>query len=89
MIDPVLSVVQVREQGRTTALHIRADVQRRREQELQLLAEELRQDWELQQREKIQALQRLYEESLLLLGQGHRSAKENVSRGVPSEDGSS
>ena len=81
MTDLVLSVVQVREQARTTALQIRADVQRRREQELQLLAEELRQDWELQQREKVQALQRLYEESLRQLGQGHRSAKENVSQG--------
>ncbi|CAL8351527.1 unnamed protein product [Lota lota] len=72
-----IRIQQVREQARTTALHIRADVQRRRERELQLLAEELRQDWEFQQREKIQALQRLYEESLRLLGQGHRSAKEN------------
>ena len=78
--------MQVREQARANALQIRTDVQRRRERELQLLAEELRQDWELQQSEKIQALQRLYEESLRLLGQGHRSAKENVSRGVPSED---
>ncbi|XP_056466557.1 uncharacterized protein cep295 isoform X5 [Gadus chalcogrammus] len=72
-----IRIQQVREQARANALHIRTDVQRRREQELQLLAEELRQDWELQQSEKIQALQRLYEESLRLLGQGHRSAKEN------------
>ncbi|CAL8333526.1 unnamed protein product [Boreogadus saida] len=72
-----IRIQQVREQARANALHIRTDVQRRREQELQLLAEELRQAWELQQGEKIEALQRLYEESLRLLGQGHRSAKEN------------
>lgn len=69
---------QVREQQRYIALQIRQDVEQRRQHELEQLGEELRQDWELQQREKVQTLQRLYQESLQLLGQGHRSAKENV-----------
>lgn len=69
---------QVREQQRDIALQIRREVERRRKRELEKLEEELRADWERQQREKLNALQKLYEESLQLLGQGHRSAKENV-----------
>lgn len=69
---------QVREQQRDIALQIRREVERRRQRELEKLEEELRVDWERQQREKLNALQKLYEESLQLLGQGHRSAKENV-----------
>lgn len=69
---------QVREQQRDIALQIRREVERRRKRELEKLEEELRVDWERQQREKLNALQKLYEESLQLLGQGHRSAKENV-----------
>lgn len=69
---------QVREQQRDIALQIRREVERRRQRELEKLEEELRADWERQQREKLNALQKLYEESLQLLGQGHRSAKENV-----------
>lgn len=70
--------IQVREQQRYIALQIRQEVERRRQRELEQLGEELRQDWERQQREKLQTLQRVYQESLQLLGQGHRSAKENV-----------
>ncbi|XP_026226538.1 centrosomal protein of 295 kDa isoform X2 [Anabas testudineus] len=72
-----LRIQQVREQQRYIALQIRQEVERRRQHELEQLGEELRQDWERQQREKLQTLQRLYQESLQLLGQGHRSAKEN------------
>ncbi|KAK2913060.1 hypothetical protein Q8A73_007173 [Channa argus] len=72
-----LRIQQVREQQRYIALQIRQEVERRRQQELEHLGEELRQEWERQQREKLQTLQRLYQESLQLLGQGHRSAKEN------------
>lgn len=72
-----LRIQQVREQERYIALQIRREVQRRREREIQNLAEELREDWQRQQREKLDTLQKLYEESLLLLGEGHRSAKEN------------
>lgn len=69
---------QVREQQRDIALQIRREVEQRRQRELEKLEKELRVDWERQQREKLNALQKLYEESLQLLGQGHRSAKENV-----------
>lgn len=69
---------QVREQQRYIAQQVRQQVQQRRQRELEQLGEELRADWERQQREKINALQKLYQESLQLLGQGHRSAKENV-----------
>lgn len=70
--------MQVREQQRYIALQIRQAVEQRRQRELEQLAEELRQDWERQQKEKLDTLQRLYQESLQLLGQGHRSAAENV-----------
>ncbi|XP_028276388.1 centrosomal protein of 295 kDa isoform X2 [Parambassis ranga] len=72
-----LRIQQVREQQRYIALHIRQEVEQRRQQELQHLEEELRKDWEQQQQEKLQTVQTLYQESLQLLGQGHRSAKEN------------
>ncbi|XP_037631417.1 centrosomal protein of 295 kDa isoform X2 [Sebastes umbrosus] len=72
-----LRIQQVREQQRHIAMHIRREVERRRQRELEQLEEELREDWEQQQRDKLHTLQRLYEESLQLLGQGHRSAKEN------------
>ncbi|XP_074534904.1 uncharacterized protein cep295 isoform X2 [Halichoeres trimaculatus] len=72
-----LRIQQVREQQRYIALHIRQEVEQRRQRELEKLGEELRADWERQQREKLDTLQKLYQESLQLLGQGHRSAKEN------------
>ncbi|CAJ1064788.1 centrosomal protein of 295 kDa isoform X2 [Xyrichtys novacula] len=74
-----LRIQQVREQQRYIALHIRQEVEQRRRRELEKLGEELRVEWEKQQREKVDTLQRLYQESLQLLGQGHRSAKENDS----------
>ncbi|XP_071351833.1 centrosomal protein of 295 kDa isoform X2 [Trachinotus anak] len=72
-----LRIQQVREQQRNIALQIRQAVEQRRQRELEQLAEELRQDWERQRREKLDTLQRLYQESIQLLGQGHRSAKQN------------
>ncbi|XP_044058281.1 centrosomal protein of 295 kDa isoform X2 [Siniperca chuatsi] len=72
-----LRIQQVREQQRYIALQIRREVEQRRQRELEQLEEELREDWERQQREKLHTLQTLYQESLQLLGQGHRSAKEN------------
>ncbi|XP_051254471.1 uncharacterized protein cep295 isoform X8 [Dicentrarchus labrax] len=72
-----LRIQQVREQQRYFALQIRREVEQRRRRELEQLGEELREDWERQQREKLHTLQKLYQESLQLLGQGHRSAKEN------------
>lgn len=70
---------QVREQQRDIALHIRREVEQRRQHEMEQLERQLREDWERQQRDKLNALQKLYHESLQLVGQGHRSAKENVS----------
>ncbi|XP_062328757.1 centrosomal protein of 295 kDa isoform X2 [Osmerus eperlanus] len=72
-----LRIQQVREQERYIALQIRREVNRRREHEIQILAVELKQDWERQQKEKLETLHKLYQESLQLLGEGHRSAKEN------------
>lgn len=72
-----LRIQQVREQQRYIALQIRQEVEQRRQRELKLLEEQLKGDWDRQQREKVHTLQRLYQESLQLLGQGHRSAKEN------------
>ncbi|XP_069569106.1 uncharacterized protein cep295 [Brachyistius frenatus] len=72
-----LRIQQVREQQRHIAQQIRRAVEERRRHELQQLEEELRTDWERQQRQKLHTLQRFYQESLQLLGQSHRSAKEN------------
>ncbi|XP_053728049.1 centrosomal protein of 295 kDa isoform X2 [Synchiropus splendidus] len=72
-----LRIQQVREQQRYIAQQIRQNVERKRQRELDLLGEQLRTDWERQQREKLFALQNLYQESLQLVGQGQRSAKEN------------
>ncbi|XP_053279039.1 centrosomal protein of 295 kDa [Pleuronectes platessa] len=72
-----LRIQQVREQQRHIAQQIRQAVEQRRQRELELLGERLRLDWERQQQEKLHTLQRLYQESLQQLGQGHRSAKEN------------
>ncbi|XP_037320597.2 uncharacterized protein cep295 isoform X2 [Pungitius pungitius] len=72
-----LRIQQVREQQRYISLQILREVEQRRQRELEQLEKQLRKDWERQQREKLHALQRLYQESLQLVGQGHRSAKEN------------
>ncbi|XP_037533826.1 centrosomal protein of 295 kDa [Nematolebias whitei] len=72
-----LRIQQVREQQKHIALQIRREVEQRRQHELQQLEQELREEWTRQQRDKLQTLQRLYQESLQLIGQGHRSAKEN------------
>ncbi|KAJ4936149.1 hypothetical protein JOQ06_017673 [Pogonophryne albipinna] len=72
-----LRIQQVREQQRYISLQICREVERRRQRELEQLEKDLREDWERQQRDKLHTLQTLYQESLQLLGQGHRSAKEN------------
>uniref|UniRef100_A0A1A7YQM1 Uncharacterized protein n=1 Tax=Iconisemion striatum TaxID=60296 RepID=A0A1A7YQM1_9TELE len=72
-----LRIQQVRDQQRYIALQIRRKVEQRRQHELQLLEKELRENWEREHKEKLQTLERLYQESLQLVGQGHRSAKEN------------
>ncbi|KAJ7990628.1 hypothetical protein DPEC_G00302360 [Dallia pectoralis] len=72
-----LRIQQVREQERYIALQIRREVQQRRERELQNLAEELKEEWETQQKEKLETLQKLFQDNLSILGEGHRSAKEN------------
>lgn len=72
---------QVREQQRCIALNIRRAVEQRRQHELEQLGKELREEWEREQREKINTLQKQYQASLQLLGQGQRSAKENVGQG--------
>ncbi|KAL4647116.1 centrosomal protein of 295 kDa isoform X1 [Arapaima gigas] len=72
-----LRLQQVREQERHIALQIRKEVQHRRDLELKKLAEQLKADWELQQREQLEALKKVYEDSLQAVGEGHRGAKEN------------
>lgn len=69
---------KVREQQREFALHIRQEVEVRRQREFERLENELREEWEQQHRKKLENLQQLYQESLQLLGQSHRDAKENV-----------
>lgn len=68
----------MREQQRHIALSIRQAVEQRRQHELEQLGKDLQLEWEQQQKEKLETIQRLYQESLQLLGQGHKDAKENV-----------
>ncbi|KAG8584544.1 hypothetical protein GDO81_004658 [Engystomops pustulosus] len=72
-----LRLQQVREQEKFIAQQIRQDVKERRDQQLQLLAEDLRARWETTQAEKIQSLEKIYQCALNAIGEGHRQAKEN------------
>nr|XP_057936537.1 centrosomal protein of 295 kDa-like [Doryrhamphus excisus] len=72
-----LRIQQVREQQKLIALQMRQNVEQRRHSELEQLEEELREEWERERNEKLLALQALYEQSLQLVGQGQRMAKEN------------
>lgn len=69
---------KVREQQREFALHIRQEVEQRRRREFERLENELREEWDEEHSKKLEHLQQLYLESLRLLGQSHRDAKENV-----------
>ncbi|XP_019716882.1 centrosomal protein of 295 kDa isoform X3 [Hippocampus comes] len=73
----ILRIQQVREQQKNFALQTRQNVEQRRQRELELLGKELREEWEQQQSEKLHTLQMLYEQSLQMVGQGQRMAKEN------------
>uniref|UniRef100_A0A8C5WJS4 ALMS motif domain-containing protein n=1 Tax=Leptobrachium leishanense TaxID=445787 RepID=A0A8C5WJS4_9ANUR len=72
-----LRLQQVREQEKFIAQQIRQDVRERREQQLQLLAEDLRFEWQAAQDEKLRTLEEAYQSSLRAIGEGHRQAKEN------------
>ncbi|XP_077467353.1 centrosomal protein 295 [Stigmatopora argus] len=72
-----LRIQQVREQHKNFALQTRQNVEQRRRREVELLGEELRQQWEHQRSEKLRTLEMLFEKSLQMVGQGHRMAKEN------------
>lgn len=72
----------MREQQRCIASKIRREVEKRRQHELEQLGKELKDQWEREQRAKISRLQKVYQENLQLLGQGQRSAKENVRQHV-------
>ncbi|XP_051933975.1 centrosomal protein of 295 kDa isoform X2 [Hippocampus zosterae] len=73
----ILRIQQVREQQKNFALQTRQNVEQRRQRELELLGRELREEWEQQHSEKLHTLQMLYEQSLQMVGQGQRMAKEN------------
>ncbi|XP_061682430.1 uncharacterized protein cep295 isoform X2 [Syngnathoides biaculeatus] len=72
-----LRIQQVREQHKDFALQTRQNVEQRRQRELELLGQELREEWEQQRSEKLHMLQMLYEQSLQMVGHGQRMAKEN------------
>lgn len=73
---------QVREQERYIALQIRQEVKQRKDEELHQLAENLKAEWLKAQDQKIKALEKLYLSSLRAVGEGHRQAKENVSKEI-------
>ncbi|XP_036418296.1 centrosomal protein of 295 kDa isoform X2 [Colossoma macropomum] len=72
-----LRVQQVREQERYIALQIRREVRERKEKELQNVAATLRDEWQQQQKEKIETLEKFNGDSLRAVGQGYRNAKQN------------
>lgn len=72
--------LQVREQQKYIALQIRQKVKQRREEQLHRLEEALRAEWQKAQDEKMKALEELYLASLRAIGEGHRQAKEHVSK---------
>uniref|UniRef100_A0A8C5JXQ1 Centrosomal protein 295 n=1 Tax=Jaculus jaculus TaxID=51337 RepID=A0A8C5JXQ1_JACJA len=72
-----LRLLQVREQERGIASQRREDTKHRRNRQLTRLAEELREEWEEAQTQKIQNLEKLYLASLRSMGAGHQQAKEN------------
>uniref|UniRef100_A0A9J8C2F0 Centrosomal protein of 295 kDa n=1 Tax=Cyprinus carpio carpio TaxID=630221 RepID=A0A9J8C2F0_CYPCA len=72
-----LRLQQVREQERFIARQVRAQVQERRQQQLQTLADSLQLQWQQQQMLRLQALSTHYQHSLDSVGHGHRSAQEN------------
>ncbi|NXE33510.1 CE295 protein, partial [Ptilorrhoa leucosticta] len=74
-----LRLQQVREQQKCISSQIRQKVKQRREEQLHLLEEALKAEWQKAQDEKMKALEELYLSSLRAIGEGHRQAKENVS----------
>ncbi|KAK2881615.1 hypothetical protein Q8A67_018883 [Cirrhinus molitorella] len=72
-----LRLQQVREQERFIARQVRRQVEERKQQQLQMLADSLQLEWQQQQTLKLQALSTHYEHSLRSVGDGHRSAQEN------------
>ncbi|XP_059389812.1 centrosomal protein of 295 kDa-like [Carassius carassius] len=72
-----LRLQQVREQERFIARQVRTQVQERRQQQLQSLADSLQLQWQQQQMLRLQALSTHYQHSLGSVGHGHRSAQEN------------
>lgn len=72
--------LQVREQQKYISLQIRQRVKQRRAEKLHQLEEALRAEWQKAQEEKMKALEKLFLSSLRAVGEGHRQAKENVSK---------
>ncbi|POI19758.1 hypothetical protein CIB84_016497, partial [Bambusicola thoracicus] len=71
---------QVREQQKYISSQIRQRVKQRRAEKLHQLEEALRAEWQKAQEEKMKALEKLFLSSLRAVGEGHRQAKENVSK---------
>ncbi|NXC52841.1 CE295 protein, partial [Aleadryas rufinucha] len=72
-----LRLQQVREQQKYISFQIRQKVKQRREEQLHLLEEALKAEWQKAQDERMKVLEELYLSSLRAIGEGHRQAKEN------------
>ncbi|NXM46601.1 CE295 protein, partial [Gymnorhina tibicen] len=72
-----LRLQQVREQQKYISFQIRQKVKQKREEQLHVLEEALRAEWQKAQDERMKALEELYLASLRAIGEGHRQAKEN------------
>ncbi|XP_071956210.1 centrosomal protein of 295 kDa-like [Antedon mediterranea] len=67
---------QVREQEKLFARQLRNAVSKKKEEEVKVLGSQLRENWLREQRNKIEALQKLYSCNLRSIGQGHKEASE-------------
>ncbi|KAJ8030839.1 hypothetical protein HOLleu_27371 [Holothuria leucospilota] len=70
-----LRIQQVREQERAFAKHIRDQVELKKQQELKVLAMQLKDDWMIAKEEERQALTDLYQKTLDAVGGAHLSAE--------------
>ncbi|XP_028656269.1 centrosomal protein of 295 kDa isoform X1 [Erpetoichthys calabaricus] len=72
-----LRLQQVREQERYISYKLRKEVQQRRSDEHNNLAEQLKVEWQKEQADKTKTLEAVYHNSMKSIGEGHRNAKEN------------
>ncbi|XP_033118084.1 uncharacterized protein LOC117117767 [Anneissia japonica] len=77
-----LRIQQVREQEKLFARQLHNVVSKKKQEEVQALASQLQQGWVRQQRNKAEALQKLFHCNLQSIGQGHKDATEQIPKEI-------